>query len=271
MKSVNSKMQFGFSVVNAGQRNTVQEPQFIAVSTPGSFRVTAPVTKFLELQHGDYLMFVNNYIELEKAVREKNEAIVEFCQANGLDIEDPSTLDMIYREFGMWGIAKGIKEYDSKGNVRTTTERLTKKDKQKYVTANLDVMLSGCLESEEVNAEIKEALTREGVTPEEQIDILIDFVTHRDLPKFKGSKLANASGITGIGISLNCTDSNVWNQLKSDLEEPEKVNRVFDIDFDNCQEITMSNGYEDITVKALILGNYVDKEPSRIGEGGTKE
>lgn len=41
MKTVNG-MSFGFSAVNAGQRNVAVEPQLIAVSTEGNFRMTPP-------------------------------------------------------------------------------------------------------------------------------------------------------------------------------------------------------------------------------------
>lgn len=46
MKTVNG-MSFGFSAVNAGQRNVAVEPQLIAVSTEGNFRMTPPVSLLL--------------------------------------------------------------------------------------------------------------------------------------------------------------------------------------------------------------------------------
>ena len=54
MKTVNG-MSFGFSAVNAGQRNVAVEPQLIAVSTEGNFRMTPPVSRALGLSSGDYI------------------------------------------------------------------------------------------------------------------------------------------------------------------------------------------------------------------------
>lgn len=87
MKSVNVK--FGFSAVNAGQRNVNYDPQVIAVSTPGGFRMTSPVSKILNVQHGDYIMFINNIPGIDQAIAERNEALVEFCDENGIDFDSP--------------------------------------------------------------------------------------------------------------------------------------------------------------------------------------
>ena len=55
--------KFGFSVVNAGQRNVSVNPQLIVTTTNGGFRVTAPLSKALGLKHGTYVMFINNIAE----------------------------------------------------------------------------------------------------------------------------------------------------------------------------------------------------------------
>lgn len=166
----------------------------------------------------------------------------------------------------MWAIAKGIVEYDTKGNQKTTTERLTKNDKTKFVSQNFENMLAAAME--QANDEVKDALTREGISREEQIDILTAFVTPRELPKYKGSKVANPAGLTGVGTSLNFTDSNVWKQLKADMgDNATKFNRIFAVDVEELQDIELSNGYDTVSVKALVLGDYTDKEPARIGKG----
>lgn len=108
MKSVNVK--FGFSAVNAGQRNVNYDPQVIAVSTPGGFRITSPVSKILNVQHGDYIMFINNIPGIDQAIVERNEALVEFCDENGIDFDSPEAAIAIHKEFDKWGIAKGIVE-----------------------------------------------------------------------------------------------------------------------------------------------------------------
>lgn len=259
-------VSFGFSAVNAGQRNTTVDPQLIVVSTEGNFRITPPVSKALNVGHGENIMFLSNINEIDQAISAKVEAVVEFCEANGLEVGSPEAAIALHKEFDQWAIAKGIQEYDPKGNVRTGTERLSKKDRAKFVNENFDAMLEAALE--QADEEVKEALSRDGVTKAEQIEILSPFVEAKEVPKYKGSKVANAGGLTGAGTSLTFTDSNVWKQMKADMgEDATKMNRVFDIDLDNVQDITLSNGYKEVTVKALILGDFTDKEPTRIGGG----
>lgn len=265
MKVANAKsIGFGFSAVNAGQRAVTVEPQLLAVSTEGNFRITAPVSKLLGVGHGEYVMFLSNVDNIDQAIINKAEEVVAFCEENGLELGSPEALIALHKEFDQWAIAKGIIEFDPKGNARTSQERLTKKDKLTFVSQNFDAMLEQALEQAE--EEVRDALTRDGITKEEQMDILANFVQPRELSKYKGSKVANPAGVTGPGTNLTFTDSNVWKQLKADLgEDATTVNRVFDIDIDNIQDVVMSDGYKEITVKALVLGDYTDKEPARIG------
>jgi hypothetical protein len=268
MKTSNVKaMGFGFSAINAGQRNAVVEPQIIAVSTEGNFRITPPVSRALGIGHGDYIMFVTNVENIDEAIRNKAPEVIAFCEENGLEIGSAEAAIALHKEFDMYAIAKGITEYDPKGNMKTTTERLTKNDKIKFVSQRFDEMLAAALE--QADEQTKVALTRKDVTKEEQIDILSAFVTPRELTKFKGSKVANPAGLTGAGTSLTFTDSNVWKQLKADMgDDAEKLNRVYDADVENLQDIVINNGYKNVTVKAIILGEYTDKEPVRINKGG---
>lgn len=266
MKFGNVKgMSFGFSSVNAGQRGVTVEPQLIAVSSEGNFRITPPVSRVLGVSGSDYVMFINNIANIDEAITARTPEVVEFCEAQGLEVGSPEAAIALHKEFDMWAIAKGIMEYDAKGNYKTVSERLTKNDKLRFVSQHFDEMLTEVMTDGE--EETKEAITRVGITKEEQMDILTQFVVPRELPKFKGSKTANAAGLTGTGVSLNFTDSNVWKQLKADMgSEATKLNRVFSIDIDELQDVVINNGYEDVTVKALILGEYTDKVPVRIGK-----
>ena len=266
MKTSNVKaMGFGFSAVNAGQRNTVVEPQVICVSTEGNFRLTPPVSKVLGVGHGDYVMFLNNIDAIDAAIAARVDEVVNFCKEQGLEVGTPEAAIALHKEFDMWAVAKGITEYDAKGNVKDTTERLTKRDKTKFATAHFDEMYESAMQSGE--QEVIDALTREGITREEQIDILAGFVVGKTIVKVKGSKTANPAGLTGTGLPLNFTDSNVWKQMKVDLgDEATKKNRVYSLNLDEVQDIVISNGYEDVTVKALVLGEYVDKIPARTSE-----
>jgi hypothetical protein len=270
MKTNGKAMGFGFSVVNAGQRNVSVEPQVIVVSTEGNFRITPPVSRVLGIGHGDYVMFLNNVDNIDAAIAAKDAQVVAFCEEQGLEVGSPEAAIAIHRAFDMWAIAKGIVEYDTKGNQKTSTERLTKNDKIKFVSQNFADMLEQAMQ--QADDETKEALSRDGITKEEQIDILSAFVTPRELPKYKGSKAANPAGLTGAGTSLTFTDSNVWKQLKADMgDTATELNRVFDVDVENIQDIVLSDGYKEVTVKAIVLGEYSDKEPARIGKGSSEE
>lgn len=263
-------MGFGFSAVNAGQRNTAVEPQVICVTTEGNFRLTPPVSKVLGVGHGDYVMFLNNIDSIDAAIAAKVDEVVKFCEEQGLELGTPEAAIALHKEFDMWAVAKGVVEYDTKGNQKTTTERLTKNDKVKFVSQHFEDMLAAAMEN--ADDETKDALSREGVSKEEQVDILAAFVTPRELPKYKGSKAANPAGLTGAGTSLTFTDSNVWKQLKADMgDTATKLNRVFDVDVEDLQDIELNDGYKVVTVKALVLGDYTDKEPARIGKAGEEE
>lgn len=265
MKSSNVKgMSFGFSAVNAGQRNVVVDPQIIAVSTEGGFRMTPPVSRALGIAHGDYAAFANNINEINAAIAAKHPAIVEFCEAQGLDVESAEAAVAVHKEFDMWAVFKGVAEKDAKGFPKTITERLSKQDKIKFATMNYEQMLAAALE--QADDEVKDALSREDITKEEQIDILAGFVKAREVQKYSGSKVANPGKMTGVGTSVTYTDTNVWHQLKADMGEGATAkNRVFNVDVDNLIDLEVDNGYEVVTVKAIVLGEYTDKEPARIG------
>ena len=266
MKTSNVKgMSFGFSAVNAGQRNVVVEPQIIAVSTEGGFRMTPPVSRVLGIAHGDYAAFANNINEIDAAIASKHPDIVAFCEAQGLDVTSAEAAAAIHREFDMWAVYKGVAEYDGKGLPKMTCERLSKKDKIAFASMNFDTMLEGALASGD--EELKAAITREGVTKEEQIDVLANFVKPREMPKFSGSKVANPAKMIGVGSTVTYTDTAIWNQLKADLgEDATSVNRAYDVDLDNLIDLDINDGYKVVTVKAVILGNYTDEAPARVGK-----
>lgn len=266
MKSVNAKaMSFGFGVVNSGQRNTVIEPQVIATSTEGGFRITPLVSRVLGVANGENVMFVNNLAQLDEAIAAKDTTLTDFVAESGLEWGTPEAAIAIHHEFDMWGIAKGVLEKDTKGNIKTCTERLSKNDKLRFVSQNFEEALAGAMN--QADDDTKAALSRDGITQNEQAEILTAFVTPRELPKYMGSKTSNPAGLTGVGTTLNFTDSNIWKQLKADLgESAGEVNRVFDVDVEHLVDAPISNGFETVNVKVLVLGQYVDKKPARIGK-----
>lgn len=264
------KMSFGFSAVNAGQRNVTYNPEIIANSAPGAFRITPPVSKALFVAHGDNIMFVTNVDNINKAIQDRAPEVVEFCKENGLDIDSAEANIAIHREFDMWGIAKGIQEFDAKGNPKLSRERMTKHDKAKYVDAHFEESLEAARNSS--NEELVAALNREGATEEELKEILIEAIQGDEVPKYKGSKTANPAQITGYGVSLTFTDSNVWAQLKAHMgDRADKMNLVYDIDVENLADAEIFNGYETVSVKVAVLGESKEETPARVGKRAINE
>lgn len=159
-------------------------------------------------------------------------------------------------ESDTYAIANGFVLKKSNGESQTCTPRAAKT----IVKANYSAALESAMQSGD--EKLIDAITREGITEDEIVDILAKAMTGE---KYQGSKTANPSGAVGIGAPVNFTDSNVWNHLKKGLEKPESINRVYPLDEDDVMEITVNNGFEDITIKALILGEYRDETPARRG------
>lgn len=266
MKDFKKGLSFGMGIVNAGQRAVSDEPELIVSSTPGGFRITSVVSKALGVAHGEYMMFVNNRANIDFAIINKAPEVVAYCEEAGLDISSPEAAAVIHSEFDIWGIAKGIPEYDKNGNVRMTREKMITKEKVKYVNNYFEETLNGALASD--NEELKAALTREGITEEEQKAILVEGIQGDEVQKIKGSKCANSASLSGIGVTLNFTDSNVWNQLKEDMdtEKAKSTNRVFTVDIEDLQEAVVNDGYKDVVVKVALLTEYKDVKPVRIGK-----
>lgn len=233
--------------------------------------MTAQVSKALGIAHGEYVMFINNCANIDNAIINKVPEVVAFCEEQGLDIESPEAAIAVHAEFDIWALAKGIAELDKNGNPCTTRVRMTKNDKIKYVNTYFQETLEGALSSS--NEELKAALGREGITEDEQKELLVSCIQGDEVAKIKGSKCANTAALSGIGVTLNFTDSNVWKQLKADMtdEEATSKNRVYTVDIDNLQEAVVNNGHKDIVVKIAMLTEYKDEEPIRIGKKAEKE
>lgn len=262
MNANEKKLKFGMSAVAENRRVVERNPQLIALSTKGGFKITPAISSALNIATGDYVQFVNNLDEIDRAIMNNDADLVAYCEQAGLDITSSAARIAIHKEFGMWGLIKGVPKFDSKGNRIMGNERLSIKDKTANVEAHFDEYMETVMNQDE-NEEIKETLTRDGITHEEQVTILTEFVQPKQVGKFTGSKTSNVSNAIGVGNTLLFTDTNVWFQLKADLgDEATDFNRVFDIDLSNIQTIEVSNGYEMIEVPALILGESVDKTPS---------
>lgn len=262
MKYFKKGLSFGMSVVNAGQRAVSEEPELVATSTSGGFRISSSVSRAMGVGSGDYIMFIKNVDEVQEAINAQAEPFAQFCEEAGLDIMSAEAAAAFHKEFDMWAIAKGNQCFDKHGNPLKVKERMTAKDKKAILENRFEEILNGALNSG--NEELVAALSVEGMSDDDKKEVLMQTMSGDTTDKYNGSKCANTSGLKGAGTILNFTDSNVWMRLKADLgENAEKMNRKFSIDLENTIPVQVDNGKEVITVKAFVLGEYKDEAPAR--------
>lgn len=262
----NAKLSFGLGAVNVAKRNAVSEPELVVNPTVGGFRITPAVSRALGLTNGGYIMFVSNIDAIEQAIANKDENLVAFCAEENIDMNTPEGVKAIHEAFDEWGIAKGIQMFDKNGNAVKTKERMSKTDKVEYVTNNFDDVLKAAIENGE--PEFAASLQVEGITKEEQIEILANAVNPEQVNKYYGSKCSNSSNLSGTGVSLTFSDSAVWGALKKDLgEEAKKMSRTFEVDIKELREVPYFNGHKEVIVKAAMLGEFKDAESTRKSKG----
>jgi hypothetical protein len=262
----NAKLSFGLGAVNVAKRNAVSEPELVVNPTVGGFRITPAVSRALGLTNGGYIMFVSNIDAIEQAIANKDENLVAFCAEENIDMNTPEGVKAIHEAFDEWGIAKGIQMFDKNGNAVKTKERMSKTDKVEYVTNNFDDVLKAAIENGE--PEFAASLQVEGITKEEQIEILANAVNPEQVNKYYGSKCSNSSNLSGTGVSLTFSDSAVWGALKEDLgEEAKKMSRTFEVDIKEFREVPYFNGHKEVIVKAAMLGEFKDTESTRKSKG----
>ena len=262
----NAKLSFGLGAVNVAKRNAVSEPELVVNPTVGGFRITPAVSRALGLINGGYIMFVSNIDAIEQAIANKDENLIAFCAEENIDMSTPEGVKAIHEAFDEWGIAKGIQMFDKNGNAVKTKERMSKTDKVEYVTNNFDDVLKAAIENGE--PEFAASLQVEGITKEEQIEILANAVNPEQVNKYYGSKCSNSSNLSGTGVSLTFSDSAVWGALKEDLgEEAKKMSRTFEVDIKELREVPYFNGHKEVIVKAAMLGEFKDAESTRKSKG----
>lgn len=262
----NAKLSFVLGAINVAKRNAVSEPELVVNPTVGGFRITPAVSRALGLTNGGYIMFVSNIDAIEQAIANKDENLVAFCAEENIDMNTPEGVKAIHEAFDEWGIAKGIQMFDKNGNAVKTKERMSKTDKVEYVTNNFDDVLKAAIENGE--PEFAASLQVEGITKEEQIEILANAVNPEQVNKYYGSKCSNSSNLSGTGVSLTFSDSAVWGALKEDLgEEAKKMSRTFEVDIKELREVPYFNGHKEVIVKVAMLGEFKDAESTRKSKG----
>lgn len=257
--------EFGLAVVNAGQRQVNDKAELVVNSTKGGFTLSGAGSSLLGVAHGDYIQFLSDYDNIATEIKKgTNETLKKFCEEHDLVLGSEEATIAIHKEFGHFAIMKGFQVLDKVGNPVMVSERLTMEDRKAYAKTHLAEMLEATKGSD--NEELKEALGREGITEEEQIEILAQYVT-LETEKYSGSKCASSSKATGAGVPLKFSDGNVWSQMKRDLAEDERttINRRFSIDVVHAMDIKVFNGYEDINVTIYPLIFVADETPMQRG------
>lgn len=257
MIKLGNKVSFGFNAVQAGQKSSTvnAEPRLIANSTAGKFVITAPVSKAMQVAVGENVMFLNNIANVEAAIAQRVDDIVNWAEENGVDLDTREGQDAALDAFTVWAIAKGVALYDSKGNPVMATERYTKEDKQKYLDAH---------RAEIVEANREALIEQYGDLSDEELaaNLTIDNI---EAPKFhahSGSKTATTASATGVGCQLNFTDTSIWNTLKADLgDNKEKKNRNYKVLLEEVFEAEVNNGKENVTISAYPIEFVEDTDP----------
>ena len=252
-----NKISFGVQAVQAGQKSSTVNaaPQLIANSTSGKFVITSPVSKALNVAVGENVMFLNNIQGVEAAIQARVEDVVNYAAEKGIDINTREGEEQLLAAFTQWFIAKGVKQYDSKGNPIMASERYTKDDKAKYLDEHkMDIV--------EAN---RDALVEQfGEMSDEELadNLTVDMV---ESPKFhaaSGSKTATTASTTGVGCQLIFTDSSIWSTLKKDLgDEASKKNRVYNVLLDEAQTADFNNGKENVKITILPIQFKEDVDP----------
>lgn len=269
MKTFSKQTFFGSFSTVAPTRSTSVDPELIVTSTPGGFRMTPQVSSALGMANGDYAMLLNNFDSLRQMVIARNEEVINYANSicpEGANIDSyintPEFMNNLISKYGTWLIAKGIKEYNSLGQPEKRSERITISQKIEYIQTDFDKFLEEALQSGE--EELIQALTVEGITQEDQVKILAGLINGKEIDRFRGAKCADNSGLTGTGRPLTFSDSTAWNLIKSDIateEERISINRTFEVLTDQAFTVTMNDGFKDVEVLCLPLGEYKDAAP----------
>lgn len=270
------KINFGFSAVQAGQKSTTvnAEPTLTANSTIGKFVITSPVSKAMGIAVGDNVQFLNNISEVELAVSQRNEIIVNWADENGIDLNTREGQDAAIKHFSVWAIAKGVPQYNQKGEPVMASARYTRDEKISAVLEGID----NFLDDKDIYANMAKVMQNENFTKEEFVELLSsnddnDFVNAVkdaaaecvNVPKYHsctGSKTSTTGTATGVGCQLNFTDTAIWNALKAELgENKDKKNRVYNVLLDDAFETEVPDGNKSVKVTAFPLEFVKDIDP----------
>ena len=258
-------LSFGINVVASRVKasSALTKPMLVATSSKGVFYISGSVSKALELLPGDYIMFANDAADVEKAVNNRVDAIVEFAHNNGFDLDTPKGTSDCVAALTTWYIAKGVPMFKKTGDPVMVNVRLTKEEKQMYFDEHVDEVIKNNRGKLIAAYELAETATNEEIKAAFKVD---DMPSPR-IQYVSGSKLsANSGTATGTGLKLSFSDSNNWEQLKSDIEDKSSMKRTFDVDIKNPIVSKYNNGKDDVDITFYALGEYKDEAPCRTGK-----
>lgn len=251
---------FGFSVLNSANRPQ-QDDEMQGVFAMGSFpyiKLSSAVTTILDLRSGDYAMILSTVSEVDNAINSRSEYYMDFCKSNDYEPDDEEAALAFKKTNYVFGVAKGINYKNSDGNIQTVNERLSKLDKVAFIEKNFELVLNSALET--ASPSIQRALTREGVSYDEQVQILAQTVSGKELPRYFGRKTYSKTGLRSLGTVLFFGDTIYWKTLRLGMKEGKKTRiiRHYEAYTDNLQYASIFDGYEDVTVPYVMLGPYRD-------------
>lgn len=252
-----NKLKFGVTAIQAGQKSSTVNaaPQLIANSTAGKFVITSPVSKALNIAVGENIMFLNNIPNVEAAVMARNADVVAYAAEQGIDLSTREGELAVVDALTQWFIAKGVPQYDKKGNPLMATERYTKEDKARYLSEH-------AMEIVDANRDALVAEFGELTDEELAAHLTVDMVESPKYHACSGSKTSTTASTTGVGCQLNFTDSAIWGALKADLgEDATKKNRVFDVKLDEAAESEFDNGCESVRITIVPIYFAEDVDP----------
>lgn len=262
-------LSFGINVVASGVKTSsvATEPVLVASSTKGGFYVSGAVSKALGLVPGDNIMFANDAADVEKAVINRVDAIVEFAHDNGFNLDSPEGTSACVAAITTWYIAKGVPMFKKTGEPVMVNVRLTKEEKKKYFDEHVDEVIKNNRDK------LIAAYDLAGTATDEEIKAAfkVDDMPSPQIQAVSGCKLAASSNSTGTGLKLSFSDSSNWEQLKSNLEDKNSVKRVFDVSIKNPIVSKYNNGKDDVDITFYALGEYKDEISSRISKKGDTE
>lgn len=255
-------LSFKLSAVIPGQKSNLlaATPQLIANSTNGKFTITAPVSKALNIAVGECVMFFNNRENIEQRIAIGDADVKAYAEEKGYDLLTTEGQNAFVNDFLEYYIAKGERQYKTNGEPLMVAVRFSREEKEKFIADHAAELV-------EANREVllERAGTDDATDDELAALITVDDIDSPTTQAIYGSRTSTTSNKTGVGLQLGFTDSNIWNQLKADMSEENKVkmNRYFDVDLSTPIHTAFHNGKEEVDVLAYPISYKEDKEVSR--------